>query len=397
MADDDRYPNSFFCPITTAIMRDPVVDREGNSYEREAIERWLQRKHTSPVTRRPLNTGDLIPNRALKDAIETAVRGRAAEGMAQSGPPQIDLVGGSMAVGGLLATGVASGLKFAKQKTQEAAAFVDDQRAESSCRRLEREHAAQFSAERRAGGGGGAQPHSVAEPGGGAVSGAVGGAVQDALFVAGRAGSSVVERISAAGDAAMSEALPREDAQRRPQVHLPFGDEQEDDDGEWRRPPSQAVPLPAAAATPGEVAPARECIASSRCGFGCATIAEHMANMRSSGGDGGATAGAAGGGLAGSAQQPLQLGASDMSAAPSTASGSANAVPVPAVRGDGSTQELAPRLESGSLAGDTAVALSLRCAWPLMLHTHSTLPLRREHFDFFGAKLTWCGAVRLDG
>ena len=28
----EDYPESFFCPITTALMSDPVVDREGNSY-----------------------------------------------------------------------------------------------------------------------------------------------------------------------------------------------------------------------------------------------------------------------------------------------------------------------------------------------------------------------------
>jgi len=28
--DGEGYPNSFYCPITTAIMRDPVMDREGH-------------------------------------------------------------------------------------------------------------------------------------------------------------------------------------------------------------------------------------------------------------------------------------------------------------------------------------------------------------------------------
>ena len=119
-----------------------VVDRVGNSYERAAIEKWLERTRTSPVTRRPLNADDLVPNRALSNVIEAAVAARAASGMAASGP-QGSLV---PAVGGLLV----SGLSFAKQKTVQAAAFVDDQRAESSCRRLEREHAARFAAERRA-------------------------------------------------------------------------------------------------------------------------------------------------------------------------------------------------------------------------------------------------------
>ena len=42
----------FICPITAEIMVDPVVDPDGNSYERQAIETWLARHGTSPITRR---------------------------------------------------------------------------------------------------------------------------------------------------------------------------------------------------------------------------------------------------------------------------------------------------------------------------------------------------------
>ena len=49
------------------------MDPEGNSYERTAIEDWLRRNSTSPVTRSPLTAGDLVPNRALKDAIDQAM------------------------------------------------------------------------------------------------------------------------------------------------------------------------------------------------------------------------------------------------------------------------------------------------------------------------------------
>jgi len=60
----------FICPITAEFMVDPVVDPEGNSYERVAIETWLARHGTSPITRKPLRVSDLAPNRALKEAIE---------------------------------------------------------------------------------------------------------------------------------------------------------------------------------------------------------------------------------------------------------------------------------------------------------------------------------------
>ena len=36
-------PSSFLCPITSALMIDPVIDPDGNSYERSAIVEWLSR------------------------------------------------------------------------------------------------------------------------------------------------------------------------------------------------------------------------------------------------------------------------------------------------------------------------------------------------------------------
>eukprot|EP00005_Dracoamoeba_jomungandri_P001453 CAMPEP_0174256730 /NCGR_PEP_ID=MMETSP0439-20130205/5932_1 /TAXON_ID=0 /ORGANISM="Stereomyxa ramosa, Strain Chinc5" /LENGTH=654 /DNA_ID=CAMNT_0015339467 /DNA_START=216 /DNA_END=2177 /DNA_ORIENTATION=+ len=62
--------SSFICPITQEVMEDPVMDNEGNSYERYAIMDWLKRQRISPVTRAPLSVSDLRPNRGLRDAIE---------------------------------------------------------------------------------------------------------------------------------------------------------------------------------------------------------------------------------------------------------------------------------------------------------------------------------------
>jgi len=61
---------AFLCKITMSVMRDPVMEPDGFSYEREAIEKWIRKHGTSPMTRRPLRIEDLKPNRALKDAIE---------------------------------------------------------------------------------------------------------------------------------------------------------------------------------------------------------------------------------------------------------------------------------------------------------------------------------------
>ncbi|CAF3169117.1 unnamed protein product [Rotaria socialis] len=61
---------TFVCPITHELMVDPVIDPDGNSYERRAIEDWLRQTGTSPITRAPLLASDLRPNRALKAAID---------------------------------------------------------------------------------------------------------------------------------------------------------------------------------------------------------------------------------------------------------------------------------------------------------------------------------------
>ena len=106
MRDDGTAAPSFFCPLTMAMMKDPVQDREGlfrvivihrrpplapkeldafaqstgpfylpfliagHSYEKEAILQWLAKNETSPITRNRLSRKHLVPNRALKEAIK---------------------------------------------------------------------------------------------------------------------------------------------------------------------------------------------------------------------------------------------------------------------------------------------------------------------------------------
>ena len=36
-----EVPKAYICPISGDIMKDPVVDPEGNTYERKEIEEWL--------------------------------------------------------------------------------------------------------------------------------------------------------------------------------------------------------------------------------------------------------------------------------------------------------------------------------------------------------------------
>jgi hypothetical protein len=60
-----KYASACYCPITHSLMKDPVQDKEGNTFERSAIEAWLRTNPTSPITRTPMTLDDLTPNRVL--------------------------------------------------------------------------------------------------------------------------------------------------------------------------------------------------------------------------------------------------------------------------------------------------------------------------------------------
>ena len=64
--------SGFACPITHTTMVDPVMTCDGMTYERVAIERWLQTQNTSPLTGAVLANKTLVPNYALRDAISSA-------------------------------------------------------------------------------------------------------------------------------------------------------------------------------------------------------------------------------------------------------------------------------------------------------------------------------------
>ena len=63
-------PQDFYCPITYEVMGDPVVAADGFTYERSAIEHWLQNNdRSSPMTNAPLQHRRLVPNQVLKNLI----------------------------------------------------------------------------------------------------------------------------------------------------------------------------------------------------------------------------------------------------------------------------------------------------------------------------------------
>ncbi|XP_004492744.1 U-box domain-containing protein 33 isoform X2 [Cicer arietinum] len=64
-------PSYFICPIFQEVMRDPHVAADGFTYEAEAIRGWLDSGHdTSPMTNSTLAHQSLVPNRALRSAIQ---------------------------------------------------------------------------------------------------------------------------------------------------------------------------------------------------------------------------------------------------------------------------------------------------------------------------------------
>ena len=56
-------------------MIDPVIAADGHTYERAAIQQWLQTRSTSPVTLLPLPHTRLVPNVLAKTAIQSQLQG----------------------------------------------------------------------------------------------------------------------------------------------------------------------------------------------------------------------------------------------------------------------------------------------------------------------------------
>ena len=76
-AEEDRkayrtggVPESFLCPISMEVMRNPVICSDGHTYEKAVVEDWLTRSDRSPMTNEKLANMTLIPNHALRATIE---------------------------------------------------------------------------------------------------------------------------------------------------------------------------------------------------------------------------------------------------------------------------------------------------------------------------------------
>ena len=93
VAGDDASPyKSFMCPITREVMEYPVLARDGNSYERSAIEAHIAGQPTfrSPITNIVIDSEPLTPINYLRSDIQSkleemarAMVDGAAAGVAQ--------------------------------------------------------------------------------------------------------------------------------------------------------------------------------------------------------------------------------------------------------------------------------------------------------------------------
>ena len=70
--DAAEPPEALRCPLTLAVMTDPVQAADGRTYEREAIKTHLANRNTSPLTNLPLENKVLLVNWFARDMIEQA-------------------------------------------------------------------------------------------------------------------------------------------------------------------------------------------------------------------------------------------------------------------------------------------------------------------------------------
>ena len=62
--------DALYCPITFNLMHQPVIDPEGNTFEKVAIENWIRVNRNSPITRTELRTDQLYPNLAIQQLLQ---------------------------------------------------------------------------------------------------------------------------------------------------------------------------------------------------------------------------------------------------------------------------------------------------------------------------------------
>lgn len=68
---EQQVPDYLCCAISLDLLDDPVITPCGLTYERKCIEEHLRSNgHFDPVSRKPLGPHQLVPNLAMKAAVE---------------------------------------------------------------------------------------------------------------------------------------------------------------------------------------------------------------------------------------------------------------------------------------------------------------------------------------
>ena len=68
VSEGERWKD-FMCPISGEIMTDPVIAKDGHTYERNNIAKWFLERLSSPLTNQNLTSAELTPNHTLKKVI----------------------------------------------------------------------------------------------------------------------------------------------------------------------------------------------------------------------------------------------------------------------------------------------------------------------------------------
>ena len=85
-------PEAFLCPLSMALMTDPVVTPTGATFQRPAILEWIRQHHTDPLSAHPLRSHQLYPNLVLRDMIHAWAHGVDVAAVAEAeGKQQMQL------------------------------------------------------------------------------------------------------------------------------------------------------------------------------------------------------------------------------------------------------------------------------------------------------------------
>ena len=89
-------PANYVCPLTLRLIREPVSDECGHSFEKTAINSWLDTHDFCPISRKPLCKEELYPNRSLETRIHHWKAGHAQNAETEDGEEFLGVVNGDV-------------------------------------------------------------------------------------------------------------------------------------------------------------------------------------------------------------------------------------------------------------------------------------------------------------